>query len=55
MRVLKYSSDLVARPGEKLMCQRTWANGAAIKTGGIVSAYSHACASRDDCTDWEMI
>lgn len=49
--MLKYSSDLVARPGEKLLHRRTSANGAAVKIGGIISAYSHSHASLHDCTD----
>lgn len=47
----KCSSDLVARPGEKLLRQWTSENGTAIKISDIVSAYSHACASMHGCTD----
>lgn len=43
--MVKCSSDLVARPGEKLLRQWTSENGTAIQISDIISAYSHACAS----------
>lgn len=53
------SSDLVARPGEKLLHRllnfQTSESGTAIKISNVISVYSHACASIHSCIDQEML
>lgn len=53
------SSDLVARPGVKLLHQLlnfwTSESGTVIKISNVIAVYSHAHASMRVCIDQEMI